>query len=202
MGVAEQLMRRRRRSLGSRSRRYRPAPRCPALELAPLLRERCCCGTSRAQGRPDLLLLTAPFPGLAACGGESHEHPSSWVLGMGHPAVVTSHCHRARLPRGQRCIPDPGQTHLCSELSWLPWQTRHPPLEGFGWLPGDQACTGLALLTVMSSSPKLCVLVWNCQELLSPPAPRAVPLGAAAGAKRSAGSRWGCQKCRQVTLDG
>lgn len=169
------------------------------------------CGPSRARGCPE---PAAPHqflaPGITVffsnhvplqAGGESHEHPPSWALGMGH-------CHRAQLTHGQHWIPDPGQG--CSELSWLPWQTWHSPLEGFGWLPGDQArhravfadcdvlkpqavyapvlsspmcCPSwLSLLIVMSSSPKLCVL-------LSPPAPRAVPLGSAAGAKRSTGSR-------------
>lgn len=91
MGVAEQLMRRRRDS------RWGDGPACASLQLhspgdgagsAPAGSSDG-CGASRAQGGAQTLLLLATSPGLAVffsshVGGESHEHPPSWAQGMGH----------------------------------------------------------------------------------------------------------------------
>lgn len=81
-----------------------------------------------------------PSPGLTVFfsshvplreGGESHEHPSSWALGRSHLAVVTSHHHRAQLNHGQRCIPDPGQTHLVLRALLAPMADMASSLRGF-----------------------------------------------------------------------
>lgn len=81
-----------------------------------------------------------PSPGLTVFfssrvllreGGESHKHPSSWALGMGHLVVVTSHLHRTQLTSGQRCIPDPGQTHLVLRALLAPMADMASSFRGF-----------------------------------------------------------------------
>lgn len=138
---------------------------------------------SRAQGGPrpfcsSPVLFSSHV--LLHEGGDSHEHPSSWALGMGHPAMVTSHCHRAQLPCGQRCIPDPGQTHLLPRAVLAHMAGRASSLRGFlGITWGSGSAQGV----FWQRCPPAPSCVWSSCPL---PVPCAVSLGSAAGA----GSGW------------
>lgn len=92
---------------------------------------------------------------------------------MGHLAVVTS-CH-------------PGQTHPVLRALLAPVADVASSLGGF-WV-GSGSAQGCHAGSDVLKPQALCAV--SCQELLSPPAPRAVPLGSAAGAQHSPGSGWG-----------